>query len=97
MTELDDGTVPCILGNKRERNETECWEDFAKVKSLVFEELSGIINSIDSNEIIGVARAIKDAKRICCYGVGREGFVMKGLSLNLFHLGLKVLLLSLLL
>ena len=34
-----------------------------------------------------LAQSIKNAKKICCCGVGREGLVMKGLASSLHHLG----------
>ncbi|MEM6941279.1 MAG: SIS domain-containing protein [Pseudomonadota bacterium] len=32
--------------------------------------------------------ALGAARRICCYGVGREGLMMKALAMRLYHLGL---------
>ena len=73
---------------KRERDESDdIFEDFARVQSSVFEELSSILAAVDSSEATSLARAIRDARLICCYGVGREGLVMKGLASNLHHLG----------
>lgn len=77
-----------ISGLKRERDESDdIFEDFARVQSSVFEELSSILAAVDSSEATSLARAIRDARLICCYGVGREGLVMKGLASNLHHLG----------
>jgi len=35
-----------------------------------------------------VAEALAQAGRIACYGVGREGLMMKALAMRLYHLGL---------
>ena len=35
-----------------------------------------------------VAAALAGAGRIACYGVGREGLMMKALAMRLYHLGL---------
>ncbi len=35
-----------------------------------------------------VAKALAGAGRIACYGVGREGLMMKALAMRLYHLGL---------
>jgi len=78
-----------VSGNKRERQEDDLSEDFTTVQSTVLDELSGILQSVDGQDIKGLARAIRDANNICCYGVSREGLAMKGLALNLFHLGFK--------
>eukprot|EP00210_Caulerpa_lentillifera_P007160 g6850.t1 len=78
-----------ISGNKRERQETDLSDDFASVQSVILDEITGILQSVDGRDIKGLARAIRDANNICCYGVSREGLVMKGFALNLFHLGFK--------
>lgn len=35
-----------------------------------------------------LAAALSKTQRICCYGVGREGLMMKALTMRLYHLGL---------
>ncbi len=40
------------------------------------------------SQIDGLAAALTAARRIACYGVGREGLMMKALAMRLFHLGL---------
>ncbi|MEO4041863.1 SIS domain-containing protein [Hoeflea sp. CAU 1731] len=39
-------------------------------------------------QIDDLAKALTAARRIACYGVGREGLMMKALAMRLFHLGL---------
>ncbi|MEM8728724.1 MAG: SIS domain-containing protein [Pseudomonadota bacterium] len=38
-------------------------------------------------QIPDVAQSLGTARRICCYGVGREGLMMRALAMRLFHLG----------
>jgi 6-phospho-3-hexuloisomerase len=38
-------------------------------------------------QIAPLSQAFADARRILCYGVGREGLMMKALAMRLFHLG----------
>lgn len=65
------------------------WDDFATIFGTVVEELTSIASTINSTEVQLLAEAIKEAKHICCYGVGREGLVMRALASNLHHLGFK--------
>ncbi|GMH45748.1 hypothetical protein BSKO_13711 [Bryopsis sp. KO-2023] len=74
-------------GAKRSREES-LWDDFEKVQHSVFDELASIMRSIDSKEVLSLARTIKNANKVCCYGVGREGLAMKGLATNLYQLGI---------
>lgn len=76
-----------MSGIKREREGDDQFDDFFKVQASVFEELSSILASVDANDVTAMARAIRDARTICCYGVGREGLVMKALASNLHHMG----------
>jgi len=76
-----------VSGIKRERDEDDQFEDYFKIQTSIFEELSAIMSSVDPNDVTSLARAIRDARVVCCYGVGREGLVMKGLASNLHHLG----------
>lgn len=65
------------------------WEDFSKVSTTVLEELSSILSTVDKEDIILLATAIRNANKICCCGVGREGLVMRALASSLHHLGLE--------
>ena len=40
------------------------------------------------SQIPGLAKVLIQSKKICCYGVGREGLMMKSLVMRLYHLGL---------
>lgn len=51
-------------------------------------EITAVIERIDVGEVEHLLQALATAKRIACYGVGREGLMMKALCMRLFHLGL---------
>ena len=78
-----------MTGNKRGRQEEEMGDDFGKAQAAVLEELSTILRSVDSRDMIGLARAVRDAKNICSYGVSREGLALKAFTINLHNLGFK--------
>lgn len=57
-------------------------------------ELEDIISEVNPGELEALVDALYDAKRngrkVCCYGVGREGLVIKGFAMRLFHMGVQV-------
>jgi 6-phospho-3-hexuloisomerase len=54
----------------------------------VLDELRPGLSADVLDQIDGLAAALTGAQRIACYGVGREGLMMKALAMRLFHLGL---------
>lgn len=52
------------------------------------EEIAAAIARIDGKQVSAAIDIIAGARRIALYGVGREGLMMKGLAMRLFHLGL---------
>jgi 6-phospho-3-hexuloisomerase len=55
-----------------------------------FVELSQVFEAIPETTIKILIKEITKAKRICLYGVGREGLMIKAFAMRLFHLGLDV-------
>lgn len=55
----------------------------------VLAELGACLDGVDAKEFDAAAREIANARRIALYGVGREGLQIRGLTMRLFHLGLK--------
>jgi 6-phospho-3-hexuloisomerase len=53
-------------------------------------EVADAVRSVPDPEIEGVVDDLLAARRIACYGGGREGLVMRGLVMRLFHAGLDV-------
>jgi len=53
-------------------------------------ELEQCLQAIDPVSIETMCDVIAGADRICLYGCGREGLVMRALCMRLFHLGMEV-------
>jgi 6-phospho-3-hexuloisomerase len=51
-------------------------------------EIAAVIAKVDETAASALVDAIAAADRIALYGVGREGLMMKGFAMRLFHLGL---------
>lgn len=52
------------------------------------DEIAGAVARIDPVGFKAVMQALAGAGRIVCYGVGREGLMMRALAMRLYHLGL---------
>jgi 6-phospho-3-hexuloisomerase len=51
-------------------------------------EIAAVIAKVDEVAADKLVEAILAARRLALYGVGREGLMMKGFAMRLFHLGL---------
>ena len=54
------------------------------------QEVAAAVRSVPDAEIDGIVDELLRARRIACYAGGREGLVMRGLVMRLFHAGLDV-------
>ena len=52
------------------------------------EEVAAAVTSVSSAELDAIADELVAARRIACYAGGREGLVLRGLVMRLFHAGL---------
>jgi 6-phospho-3-hexuloisomerase len=52
------------------------------------DEIRAAVAGIDPAAMDGMVHDIAAAKRIACYGVGREGLMMRALAMRLYHMGL---------
>jgi 6-phospho-3-hexuloisomerase len=52
------------------------------------QEIADAVHSVPDAEIDAIADELLEARRIACYAGGREGLVMRGLVMRLFHAGL---------
>ena len=52
------------------------------------DELGGVLAQLDEAAVEAAVDALAGARRIACYGVGREGLQVRGLAMRLHHLGL---------
>jgi 6-phospho-3-hexuloisomerase len=55
--------------------------------SQAFNELGAVFDALSSTASDTLIAEIETAKRICLYGVGREGLMMRAFAMRLFHLG----------
>lgn len=51
-------------------------------------EIRDAVAAIDPAAMDGMAEELAAARRIACYGVGREGLMMRALAMRLYHMGL---------
>jgi 6-phospho-3-hexuloisomerase len=61
---------------------------FHEMAHTAIEEIAGVLARTGSDEAEHMCAEIRKARRIACYGVGREGLMMKALCMRLMHLGL---------
>lgn len=53
-------------------------------------ELVAVAQAMDPRALDPVVEAVVRARRVMCYGCGREGLMMRALAMRLHHLGLRV-------
>jgi hypothetical protein len=51
-------------------------------------EIRDAVAAIDPAALEGMVTELAQAKRVVCYGVGREGLMMRALAMRLYHIGL---------
>ena len=54
------------------------------------QEIGDAVGSVPEADLEGIVDELLQARRIACYAGGREGLVMRGLVMRLFHAGLDV-------
>lgn len=52
------------------------------------DEVAAAVSSVSGEELDAIADELVAARRIACYAGGREGLVLRGLVMRLFHAGL---------
>jgi len=62
----------------------------ADMSARALAELDTCIAAISEDETNALVELIATSKRICIYGCGREGLMMRALCMRLYHLGLDV-------
>jgi 6-phospho-3-hexuloisomerase len=53
-------------------------------------EIAAAVGSVPESELDAIADELLAARRVACYAGGREGLVLRGLVMRLFHAGLDV-------
>jgi 6-phospho-3-hexuloisomerase len=51
-------------------------------------EIAAGLAAVDGSQVAALVEAVAGARRIALHGVGREGLMMRALTMRLFHLGL---------
>jgi len=62
--------------------------DLFTLGDAALDELKAVVRGVDEGALDELAETIAGAPQIAAYGVGREGLMMKGLAMRLYHLGL---------
>jgi 6-phospho-3-hexuloisomerase len=65
-------------------------QSLSEMNGLALDELRAVIERIDESQVDELLGVLAAARRIACYGVGREGLMMKALAMRLYHMGLDV-------
>jgi len=63
-------------------------DDLQAMARRALAEIGSVLDGVDAAAVRGMCAEIRAAHRIACYGVGREGLMMKALCMRLMHLGL---------
>lgn len=65
-------------------------ESVADMGARALAELGNCLNGIDERQVADLVALLAASKRICIYGCGREGLMMRALCMRMYHLGLDV-------
>lgn len=61
---------------------------FADLAGRAADELKLAAQGVDPGALAGMVEELTKAGRVVCYGVGREGLMMRALAMRLYHMGL---------
>jgi 6-phospho-3-hexuloisomerase len=62
--------------------------DLVTLAARATEEIRIAAGGVDPVQMEGLIDALASAGRVACYGVGREGLMMRALAMRLYHVGL---------
>ncbi len=60
----------------------------ADLAARAADEIRAAVAAMDPASMAGMVDELSRAARVVCYGVGREGLMMRALAMRLYHLGL---------
>ncbi|KAK9809893.1 hypothetical protein WJX72_001168 [[Myrmecia] bisecta] len=63
--------------------------EFSAIAQGAMEDLANVMSSVEVGSLDVMRGMLRTARRVCCYGVGREGLVMKAFAMRLYHLGIQ--------
>ncbi|WRH63146.1 MAG: SIS domain-containing protein [Fuscovulum sp.] len=61
---------------------------YADLVARAADEMKAAAAGVDPAALAGMVDELAAAKRVVCYGVGREGLMMRALAMRLYHMGL---------
>ena len=61
---------------------------YADLVARAADEMKAAAAGVDPAALTGMVDELAAAKRVVCYGVGREGLMMRALAMRLYHMGL---------
>lgn len=61
---------------------------YADLVARAADEMKAAAAGVDPAALAGMVEELAAAKRVVCYGVGREGLMMRALAMRLYHMGL---------
>jgi len=62
----------------------------ADMGARALSEIGQCLDKIDEQQVTDLVELLATSKRICVYGCGREGLMMRALTMRMYHLGLDV-------
>ena len=62
--------------------------ELATLAARAADEIRDATAGVDPAQMEALVEALAAARRIVCYGVGREGLMMRALAMRLYHMGL---------
>src|SRR6185295_16665997 len=80
--------LPGIGSSTQEGGKPPMDHDIRMMASQALEDLGRVFAALGPDEGERMCAEILQARHIACYGVGREGLMMKDLCMRLMHLGL---------
>lgn len=80
--QADEGTRPPAARSRANA------DDFNELAHRALDDIRRVLDPLNLDTLEPVLAALADAKRIACYGVGREGLMIKALAMRLYHLGM---------
>jgi 6-phospho-3-hexuloisomerase len=73
---------------RRRDNREAAMNSIAKTATHALAEIGDCIAGIDQAHIDGIVDLLATSRRICLYGGGREGLMMRAFCMRLYHIGL---------
>src|SRR3984893_4737698 len=63
--------------------------ELIKLGMRACQDLEAVFSKVETSQLETLSRELLAAKRIVCYGVGREGLIMSAIAMRLMHAGFK--------